>query len=296
MELKVHSLAQFDPLISGLTVFGIVTGTAKSFDWLDGMLSDKGRKSIAQWLMNEPGDASHDSWAAVFPYLIDRVFGPRVLSIRFFFRSCVASVIAILVVSAMMYGVVWRVRDWNFLWYTEIKLLICSIGSNMLPDYWSLVLSRAIVRMMEKRPKPGAIAALLVLDTALTVCIGLASANLGLYILVRGGIPLKKLLGNLLEVSFLREATLHEAGLAGTLIIFMRILFYSSFFTSVWVWLYVASGVLVKTLQRGRLVWRNISPYLDIENRPLRAMGRVAGLLAGAAYGLILAWARLFEH
>ena len=298
MGLDANSLARFVPLIDGVSALGIVTGTAKSFSWLDGMLNDRGRKAIAHWLMNAPEDASHDSWTNVFPSLIDRVFGPRVLSIKFFLRSCVASAIAILVVSVIMIRGIegW---DWDTA-RTEIpQLLIFSIGSNMLPDFCSLVLSRAVLRMMERWPTPGAITVLLGLDTALTGCIGLVSGNLGLFVMLIGTqnqVTLRQVLGNLLETEFLGEATLREAGLSGAMIISMRIFFFSAFFTSVWVWLYVVSGVLLKMIRRVGMVWRNVSPYLDIEKRPLKALGRIAGLLAGGAYGLLLGWERLFGH
>ena len=72
--------------------------------------------------------------------------------------------------------------------------------------------------------------------------------------------------------------------------------FYSAFFTSVWLWLYVASIVIIKLLRSIRAAWVKVVPYLDIEKKPVIAIGRVAGLLAGAGYAVILGFIWIGRH
>jgi hypothetical protein len=67
----------------------------------------------------------------------------------------------------------------------------------------------------------------------------------------------------------------------------LTIFFYSTFFTSVWLWLYVASALLAKLIHRLRLASTRLLPLMDIEAKPLTVVGRVAGLLAGICYGLV---------
>jgi hypothetical protein len=70
----------------------------------------------------------------------------------------------------------------------------------------------------------------------------------------------------------------------------------ASFFTSIWVWLYVLASVAIKMLHKVRFIWIKIVPFVDIENKPMTAIGRVAGLLAGAAYAVALGGVWLYQH
>jgi hypothetical protein len=74
------------------------------------------------------------------------------------------------------------------------------------------------------------------------------------------------------------------------------IFFYSSFFTSVWVWLYVVSSVLIRMMQKVRRLWAEVLPFLEIEKKPLVAIGRVAGILVGSAYATVLGIVWLGHH
>lgn len=76
----------------------------------------------------------------------------------------------------------------------------------------------------------------------------------------------------------------------------LAIVLYSSLFTSVWVWLYVGTIFAIKLLHRVRSIWVKLTPYLDIEKKPLVAIGRVAGLLAGAGYAVILGFIWIGRH
>jgi len=62
------------------------------------------------------------------------------------------------------------------------------------------------------------------------------------------------------------------------------IFFYSTFFTSVWVWLYALAGGLLKLAQALGVAWRGLRWLLDIEQKPLRSMGLVANLLITLVY------------
>src|SRR5271163_2104118 len=87
------------PALDTVSVVGVATGTAKTFEWFEGMLSDQGRAALKSWLLNSAGADPTNSWGEVFPKLIDKVFGERALSWKFFARSCVASLVAVLIVA-----------------------------------------------------------------------------------------------------------------------------------------------------------------------------------------------------
>ncbi len=63
--------------------------------------------------------------------------------------------------------------------------------------------------------------------------------------------------------------------------------FYSAFFTSAWLWLYLVSGVILRT--RGRLLSLLSSSLgiLDVANQPLRSMGVISMALVTILYLLV---------
>jgi hypothetical protein len=71
---------------------------------------------------------------------------------------------------------------------------------------------------------------------------------------------------------------------------------YGAFFTSIWVWLYVLSIFTIKLAHKVRPLWLKLLQYLDIEKKPMQAIGRIAGLMAGMGYALILALVWVSHH
>src|ERR1700733_2783974 len=93
------NLSHWTSWIDGASVVAVAVGVAKAFDWFDGLISDDSRVALWLHMANVPSNESIDSWANVFPKLIDRVFGTRALSWKFILRSCFASLIAVTVVT-----------------------------------------------------------------------------------------------------------------------------------------------------------------------------------------------------
>ncbi len=65
---------------------------------------------------------------------------------------------------------------------------------------------------------------------------------------------------------------------------FFGVWIYSTFLTSVWLWLYALSGFLVKTIARSRKGLHFLQEHLNIEEHPLRSMGFVLMLLVTVVY------------
>ena len=62
------------------------------------------------------------------------------------------------------------------------------------------------------------------------------------------------------------------------------IFFYSTFFTSVWVWLYAGAGGLLRLAASLGITFRRMRWFLDIENKPLRSLGMVSIVLITLGY------------
>jgi hypothetical protein len=295
-------LNQFAPILKGVAVVGIVTGVSKGFKWVDGGMSKEGRHRLGQWLKDIPGIEQIDAWASVFPNLIDRVFGPRAFSWRFFNVSFFFSLIAVFITSLISiahYGLFEfdplsrRVSDGTFGTFAFISVMALLL--NCIPDYLSVVISRFIVRTMAKRPTALNTTLLLLLDTFLTVIIAVLS--LAIFLAVSGMkghvFTFKAMLHHPIEIAWIY---LQMAGWAISVYPVMRVFLLASLFTSVWVWLYVLASVSIRILHKIRFVWVKIVPFLDVEKKPMTAVGRVAGLIAGLGYLMGLAGAWLYQH
>jgi hypothetical protein len=290
------------PLLKGtgvLTGFvSVVGGIAKGFDWCDKALSPASRRILGQWLKNVPGDEPLTIWAGVFPKLIDRVFGRKPLSWRFFLRSCVASLSAVTVtagVTVLLLGVRWLRAQWgaagsflNFSWFLALALIF-----NCVPDYLSLLVSRAVVQLMAKRPSAKRIPLLLLLDGICTAAIAYFSlpagawfVNLSVGLLTGRGFrdTWSIVVDDYLDPSIFATALQWIQILPA-----MRVFVIAAFFTSIWVWLYVLASALIRALRGLRSVWTRMAPYLDLDQRPMQAVGRVAGLVAGFVYLALVA-------
>jgi hypothetical protein len=62
------------------------------------------------------------------------------------------------------------------------------------------------------------------------------------------------------------------------------IFFYSTYFTSVWVWLYVLSGFVVILGRYLGLGFGFLKRIFDIDNKPIRSLGYVSILLVTVVY------------
>ena len=297
-------LSHFAPAVQGLTFLGIVAGVAKGFEWGDDGLSKEGRVRLSKWLKNVPGDKQIDAWARAFPNLIDRVFGSRPLSWKFMLRSCVASLIAVGCVTFIFtlfthhsLSNLFEIDNPN-----EIPIVVfMSLVTNCVPDYLSLLISRFIVRQMLRHNAPASVFVLLLVDTVLTTIIALVSVftamMLTLYSVVEGSVY-----GGLRDFTQLsvQPNTIPLIGLLNPRHFaedpMFAIFFLASFFTSVWVWLYVLASVAIRVLHKGRFIWVKIVPALSIEDKPMQAIGRVAGLMAGCGYLILLGGIWLYHH
>jgi hypothetical protein len=68
----------------------------------------------------------------------------------------------------------------------------------------------------------------------------------------------------------------------------------ASSLTSIWFWLYAASGFLVKFTRRFDLGFQWFNRQVDIKTRPLQAMGLVAGVLVALIYWTTIILNRVF--
>lgn len=279
----------YGSVLRGATFVGIVGGVERGFNWFDGLLNDDARAGLSKWLKNVPGDEQIDSWVGVFPHLIDRVFGPKALSWRFILRSWIASFIAftIVLIFFLIFVKLAPAAEATFEPQYLIGIAAMVFVINFIPDYFSLLINRWVVRTMVERPTFLHILLLLILD--LVLIMGLVCSALfcvGLYFHLQEGPITHAALHE--AISKTEQEILHTVA--------FRIFMLTSLFTSLWVWLYALASVTIRILHKMRFLWVKIVPFLSVDQKPMMAIGRVAGLIAGLLYGAGLAVEWFYRH
>lgn len=231
------------------------------FQRAETVLKPEVKAAISQWLRNLNPKTAFANWPSTFAAVFDRIFGERHLSWRCFSRSCAASFLAVIIVT-LIWAALRPSQFTTFVQYPKHTLLftifLFAALLNLIPDYLSLLETRHIIRWMSKRTSTFRILGFLTFDLLATAAIFICWLWAAF------------MLGRLSYKGLLRPPIL--------------IFFSSTFFTSVWVWLYALSGSVVKLGKYLGISVRGLKAVLDIENKPLRSMGCVAMLLVTIVY------------
>jgi hypothetical protein len=66
------------------------------------------------------------------------------------------------------------------------------------------------------------------------------------------------------------------------------LMFYSTFLTSVWLWLYLASTSIVGWMPTIRYVWRRLGKTYDLKMQPFASLGEIAAMIFAAIWSCVL--------
>ena len=233
-------------------------------------------KSISQTIVESP------QW---FIEAFDRIFGDRHLTWRCFLRSCVASMMAVSVMT-----IVWTVLDID-LWQSHLLLnqgssiiviLFAALVFNLVPDYISLLETRWILRRVSHSGLKKLIV-IVVLDVIITG--GIFVCGVGIIRILISCID-----GHPMGVSEIAEFFSDWILLKTYIDTPFGIFFYSTYFTSVWLYLFIAASIATKLLYSLGRTGNQVLALLKVEDKPFNSMGLLLiGLLtlAFAIYAII---------
>lgn len=290
-------LPELGMIVTGLAIGGGFIGLG----WkADGGISPEFRNKLSGQIIRlrriEPGE----TWPTIFADLFDHVFGKKHDTFRCFSRSSFASLISVGVVI-----LIWVQVSPEDLSMSPAKLnfrnifglSIFFIGVNIITDYISLLETRYVIQWMSQIKSGLKFLALLLFDTLVTALIFL----FGLVMMILGAIITSKFFPGLgpniqffpIFVDWITHGIARFPGGLGpspNILIF----FYTTFFTSVWVWLFaLAWGAmrLVGRIQPGIqfLIWA-----LPVEEYPIRSISMVLGTVACISYWVFGSVVRLF--
>src|ERR1051325_7876153 len=270
-------------LLAGSALAGIVW---KFFGIVEAALTDQTKFEIAVWLVGVSFGQKAISWPETFSKIFARFFGPRHFTWHCFWRSCVVSLsLVVIIVGFAGKSIV------NFVGSLPMFVLVFCI----VPDYSTLLKSRCVLLGLVRWKHPIARILLIVGDTYITMVIascaiwaGSAFVSWSSIILPSAGADYWRSVttGMQVAVDTLRSGPGH--GMRGYLSLDVlrgnvlngigkALIVYPAFFTSIWLWLYVSSGFLIKAAQRFDIGFQWFNRTFDIEKKPLSAVGIVAG-------------------
>ncbi len=271
-------------LLHAATWATIAFGIGYLFEQAENVASSETKAAVSRWLNNLDPAGAVASWPTTFATIFDHVFGECHLSWRCFSRSCVASFASVAIMT-LIWGMLRPSQFIEFFLSAGINaiffIFILTAILNLIPDYLSLLETRYVIKWMSRTSSRARILALLVIDFTVTGGIGLvAISGFGLLIPSNWG-TITNFISWFLRYSL--PLSVPQTGVAS-----LGIWFYSAFFTSVWVWMYVLSGSVVRLMEYLGIGVDRFKVVLDIENKPLRSLGFVSIILFTIAYVVAL--------
>ena len=260
-------------LAAGATLAGSVW---KFFDRVDAVLTEKTKFEIAIWLVGI-NTVDKVPWPETFASVFDRVFGKRHRSLSCFCKSALVT----FCISGSGYFVAYFLNThdspmWQMITPNPFTLLpiflLATLSFNALPDYISLLKTRWAIRLLGRFHSIMLWLGIIALDFVLTTV--LATFTLLFAVITLEALNNSRGIGSL-QAAELRIVVGYLVG---------WVWFLPTFFTSIWLWLYAVSGMVLKTARRFDIGFQWFNRKFDIEKKPLQAIGLVAGSLVAIIY------------
>lgn len=242
---------------------------------------------ISNWLRNrklEKLEKKITNWPMTFAAVFDGIFGKKHFSRRCIIRSCIASFVTVLVLTLFwwmthpddFYGILSKTSLYEFI----LIYLLITIFLNSFADYFSLLETRWIIDRIKDTNSTPNILGFLAIDFVATVSIFLAVMTISLFPIIYivsffpenyGSNGYLEMLSHYWGELYYAITLKSEQGNDITVGVWL----YSTFFTSIWVWLYFLSGLIVKIIVFFAKLLGWTVRFLDIDNKPLRSIGVV---------------------
>ena len=166
---------------------------------------------------------------------------------------------------------------------------------NLIPDYISLLETRWVLSKLTEVKKTSSHILLLFSDIALTLLVQLPFLFIGMWIFSDWIIYIS--IANIFEVNPLEYPLEYILSIADSILMviatalllddsfqFAAIFIWTTFFTSIWIWIFLLSYLLIRIGFQFRGGIRFLQYALPIQEKPLRAIGQVMGGVSCLTY------------
>lgn len=283
--------------IEVLSFFGtwvaVCAGLVVLFREGEKVMSGESRAAVSDWLLQENFAARQSNWPKTFVALFDALFTEKHLSWTCFRRSALTSVLVITLLFAGFLGFGLLTAPASLSGVAEIAMLLgVPIAINVVIDYASLFETRWILGLMGESEHSLLHVLYLGVDLVLTgLCVILPVSILqifGLGVMTEFSVwssafwyQMFSALINMAELFI----TFTKAEL-GEIPRVMSVMLFSTMFTSVWVWLYVLSGALLRIVRPVLEGLNWLKYHLNVEARPVHAMGVLLAVLVSLGFAI----------
>ena len=252
-----------------------ITGIGLLFSSLDTVVPCPTRRRIGEFLRNTE---VRFQWNESFVDIFDTIFGKACFTPRRLLMSAVISTIF----SVVMY-LVWRsfqpeayaliVREVGIV-EPAVMAVVFLVLLNWIPDYVSLQETRWLLTVMQAgRGFPFFV--VIVVDALLTFLVWVAWLTFVWVIF------------DVLDLQFFPELSFHNylrsidaavffIGDKKLIATFLSVYLYTTFFTSIWLWLYALSTWIIRFLHRLISAFQRAISPLDLESKPFTSIGVVS--------------------
>ncbi len=217
-----------------------------------------------------------------FIAVFDGVFSEKHSSFQCISRSCIASFMAVLILTFFWYtihpddfcGIFSIVPPKRFIFF----YLLITVLFNPIPDYFSLLETRWILGKIKNTNSTKNILCFLAIDIVATVSIFLIGVIISVFLLIHilpfffkdsSSPAYLETLSHYLSELYYSITLNSKRGNDITIGVWL----YSTFFTSIWVWLYFISGTIIKILVSFARLFDYVKKIIDIDRKPFRSMG-----------------------
>jgi hypothetical protein len=238
-------------------------------------------------------------WGGKFISMFDRLFGRRHLSWPCFARSCVASLLFV-----VLMAIVWAIVRPNELGVLVQSMSVRGKGAgtaviftilifNFIPDYLSLLETRLVIRWIPSSRFGWRATIILFLELVFSIGIFLFSLTVMMYLVFLWiGVPMD-------FHSAIQEAYLVTVG--GLTLTTPQpedgpsfgIPLYTTLLTSAWLWLFLLGGGVIRLISFMSAMVKFMKWTLPIDELPVRSIGEVAAFLTCGSFWVLAAVSRL---
>ena len=257
-----------------------LTGIKLLFKAMEDTPADDKKRSVANWLKSIADKSTSNTiidspqW---FVESFDRIFGKKHLTIQCFLKSCVASIIAVVFMT-----IIWALSDFaSFIAFFDFGLtaiffvFIWIVFLNFIPDFISLLETRWILNSFENVSLIK-MSGLLLIDIIITGII--FAFGLWIYLLnFESTTEYVKILTLFIQFKSQYIGSLN-GGING------GIFFYSTFFTSVWLYLFIISSIGAKVIYSFGHFGNTIMDFFGVQKTPFQSMGTITMILVTVCF------------
>lgn len=250
--------------VEGLGVFYAVY---KFFKTIDENLNAEAAAEIANWILGSGGADQGKTWPDFFATIFGRIFGTKQLSWTCIGRSGFITCMSMALIAPWVVLSRGTRPDKDFILFVVPTQILASV----VPDYFCILITRTCISIMRRYRSILFAVILLLIATCLSYLLSVSTpfaADEIEKLLRRGSI------GSAEPFAGLKRGIDVMIGALWASV-------FASLASSIWLWLFVLSGLLLRGARVFRLGFHQFSKAFDIRKKPLACLGLVAG--AGCA-------------